>query len=384
MLRLQSHFASGNSSITTFLRIPLPLPSKSPTILPMKLGIIGKPQSGKTTIFNAASGQEEAVGDFSQASHRAIIKVPDERIDNIAEIDQPKKIVHAEIEFLDAPGFTGKGKEAGAGEISNDLKLMDAFIMVIDAFSSDSDPDKFIPALVDEMILSDLTIIESNITKKSKKMKVTGNWEGQQEVDLLKQCQEWLENEKPLIDKELTSDEEKMLRGYTFLSQKPLLIVLNISEDKIGETDSIYEKYSHHVSENKRDLAVICGEIEAELITMDEEERNEFMSDLGIKSPAVEQVIQKAYSLIGLISFITSGKPSTQAWTIRKGSNAPKAAGAIHTDFEKGFIRAEVTSYDDYMEFKTPAALKAAGKTRVEGKEYIVQDGDIILFRFNV
>ncbi len=350
----------------------------------MKLGIIGKPQSGKTTIFNAASGQEEAVGDFSQSSHRAIIKVPDERVDKIAEIEQPKKIVHAEIEFLDAPGFTGKGKEAGAGEISNDLKLMDAFIMVIDAFSPDADPDKYIPALIDEMILSDLTIIESNIVKKLKKMKVTGNWEAQKEVDLLKQCQEWLENEKPLIEKELSPDDEKMLRGYTFLSQKPLLIVLNISEDKIDETDSIYEKYAHFVSKSKRDLAVICGKIEAELVSLDEEEYKEFMVDLGIKSPAVEQVIQKAYSLIGLISFITTGKPATQAWTIKKGTPAPKAAGAIHSDIEKGFIRAEVTSYEDYIEYKTPAALKAAGKSRLEGKDYIVQDGDIILFRFNV
>lgn len=350
----------------------------------MKLGIIGKPQSGKTTIFNAASGQEEAVGDFSQASHRAIIKVPDERVDKIAEIEQPKKIVHAEIEFLDAPGFTGKGKETGAGEISNDLKLMDAFIMVIDAFSPESDPDKYIPALIDEMMLSDMAIIESNIVKKQKKMKVTGNWEAQKEVDLLKQCQEWLENEKPLIEKELTPDEEKMIRGYTFLSQKPLLIVLNIPEDKIDETDSFYKKYGHLVSEGKRDLAVICGKIEAELVTLDEDEYKEFLADLGIKSPAVEQVIQKAYSLIGLISFITSGKPSTQAWTIRKGTLAPKAAGAIHSDIEKGFIRAEVTSYDDYIEYKTPSALKAAGKSRLEGKEYIVQDGDIILFRFNV
>ena len=350
----------------------------------MKLGIIGKPQSGKTTIFNAASGQQEAVGDFSQASHRAIVKVPDVRIDTIAEIDQPKKIVHAEIEFLDAPGFTGKGKEAGPGEISNDLKLMDAFIMVIDFFSPDAEPDKFISALIDEMILSDLSIVENNIVKKSKKTKVTGNVDSKVEIELLKQCQVWLENEKPLIEKEFTSDQEKMLRGYTFLSQKPLLIVLNISEDKIGDADSIYEKYAHLVAEGKRDLAVICGKIEAELVTLDEEEYKEFMNDLGIKSPAVEQVIQKAYSLMGLISFITSGKPSTQAWTIRRGTLAPKAAGVIHSDIEKGFIRAEVTSYEDYIEYKTSAALKAAGKTRLEGKDYIVQDVDIILFRFNI
>ncbi|RKX29599.1 MAG: redox-regulated ATPase YchF [Candidatus Zixiibacteriota bacterium] len=350
----------------------------------MKLGIIGKPQCGKTTIFNAASGQQEAVGDYSQTSHRAIIKVPDERVDKLAELEQPKKVTHAEIEFLDAPGFTGKGKESGALEISHDLRMMDALIMVIDAFSLQSDPQRYIPSLIDEMILADLTVVENNLEKKSRRVKLTGDKSGIREIELLQTCRDWLENEKSLIELDLLPEDEKLLRGYTFLSQKPLLIVLNIAEEKLPQADDIYQQYSSFVSKGMREIAVVCGKIEAELVTLDHDERAEFMSDLGISTPAVEQVIQKSYSLVGLISFLTTGKPETRAWTIKAGTIAQKAAGVIHSDIEKGFIRAEVTPFEDYIEYKTLAALRAAGKTRLEGKEYIVRDGDVILFRFNV
>ncbi|MBU8934424.1 MAG: YchF family ATPase [candidate division Zixibacteria bacterium] len=350
----------------------------------MKLGIIGKPQCGKTTIFNAASGQQEAVGDYSQASHRAIIKVPDERVGGLAELDQPKKTTLAEIEFLDAPGFTGKGKESGALEVSHELRMMDALVMVIDAFSSQADPKRFIPALIDEMILADLAVVENNIEKKARRVKLTGDKSAAREMELLEVCRQWLEDEKPLIGFELDAADEKMLRGYTFLSQKPVLIVLNIAEEDIGRAEEIYQQYATMVTEGRRELVVICGRIEAELATLEPDEQAEFMADLGIATPAVEQVIKKSYRLMGLISFLTTGKPETRAWTIKAGTIAQKAAGAVHSDIEKGFIRAEVTPYDDYIEYKTLAALKAAGKTRLEGKEYIVQDGDVILFRFNV
>lgn len=354
------------------------------TIGSMKLGIIGKPQCGKTTIFNAASEQQAAVGDYSKASHRAIIKVSDERVDRLAELDQPKKITYAEIEFLDAPGFTGKGRESGAVEISHDLRMMDALIIVIDAFSSQSNPKQYITNIIDEMILADLSVIENNLEKKSRHTNLTGDKSGQYEVELLKTCRDWLEDEKSLIHLDMSADDEKLLRGYTFLSQKPLLVVLNIAEDDIPQADEIYQKYSSLVSKGKQELAVVCGKIEAELATLDPDERTEFMTDLGISISAVDQVIQKSYSLMGLISFLTTGKPETRAWTIKAGTIAKKAAGTIHSDIEKGFIRAEVTSFDDYINYKTHAALKAAGKTRLEGKEYIVQDGDVILFRFNV
>lgn len=350
----------------------------------MKLGIIGKPQSGKTTVFNAASGQSEAVGDYSQASHRAVIKVPDERVDKLAEFTKPRKVTFAEIEFLDAPGFSGKGKGATDSEINPELRLMDALVIVVDRFSQDCDPAGDVQDLIDEMILADQVVIENNIEKKSRKAKLTGDKTATTEIALLNRCLAAIEQEDRLINLELTGDEEKMLRGYTFLTQKPLLVVINISEDDISKSAEILKEYAHLVSPEKRELAVLCGKIEMELSEIEDEERASFLQDLGISTPAVDLVVQKSYGLLGLISFLTAGEPEVRAWTIKKNTPAVKAAGAIHSDIERGFIRAEIVTYSDYVEYKTLAAAKAAGKARLEGKEYIVRDGDVILFRFNV
>ena len=351
---------------------------------PMKLGIIGKPQCGKTTVFNAASQQLETVGDFSQSSHRAIIKVPDPRVDRIAEIIKPDKVTYAEIEFLDAPGFTGKGKEAGASEINPEIRLMDALILVIDYFSDGAEPERDIHNLIDEMILSDQVLIESNIEKKSRKIKLTGDKAGAHELELLQKCLDHLEKEKPLIDMEFSEDDDKLLRGYMFLTRKPLLIVLNISEDKLPEAKKIQRDFDRFIRPNKQELMVMCGKIQMELVSLDEDERQAFLQELGISGLAVDRFVQQSYGLLGLISFLTTGPPETRAWTIKKGTSAQKAAGVIHSDIERGFIRAEVVKFDDFIRLKTPAAIKAAGKMRLEGKEYIVEDGDVILFRFNV
>ncbi|HOD66515.1 MAG TPA: DUF933 domain-containing protein [candidate division Zixibacteria bacterium] len=350
----------------------------------MKLGIIGKPQAGKTTIFNAASGQQEAVGDFSQAAHRAIIKVPDPRLAVLAEIEDPKKITPAEIEFLDAPGFTGKGKEAGAVEISQEVRLMEALILVVDAFSPDAAPERDLRNLTEEMILSDLSIVEGNLDKKGRKMKLTGDKSATHDLELLETCRAQLEGEQPLIDLDMAEEDLKALRGYSFLTLKPLLIAVNIAEDALDRAGAMREGYAGLAAPGKRDVAVVCGRIEAELAALPEIERAAFLADLGIATPAVDQVIRKSYDLLGLISFLTAAKPEVRAWTIRAGTTAQRAAGVIHSDIERGFIRAEVTRFEDYARYRTPAALKAAGKTRLEGKDYVVQDGDVILFRFNV
>lgn len=350
----------------------------------MKLGIIGKPQSGKTTVFNAASGHQEAVGDFSQATHRAIIKVPDPRVDKLAELISPKKITYAEIEFLDAPGISGKGKESTELEISQDLRQMDAFMVVLDAYSGENKPRSDYQDIVDEMILADQVMIENNIEKKERKVKLTGDKAGEREIVLLRRCLESLENEKPLIDLGLAEDEEKLLRGFMFLTLKPLLIVINASEDEIDQFDKYLTPFDDVVSPGKREVTALCGKIEMELITLSDDDRQMFMDDLGIANPAVDLVIQKSYTLLGLISYLTAGEPEVRAWTIRKGLNAQRAAGVIHSDIERGFIRAEVINYDDYIEHGSEKAVKAAGKFRLEGKEYIVNDGDVILFRFNV
>lgn len=313
-----------------------------------------------------------------------MIKVPDERPFRVAELVKPKKVTPAEIEFLDAPGLSGKGKESKGLEVTPELHRMDAFIMVVDAFSPDATPEADIQNLIDEMIILDQVMIESNINKRERKIKLTGDKSETRELELLKRCLGVLEGEHPLIDMELADEDTKLLRGYMFLSQKPLLIVLNIPEDSLGEAGNIAQKYDHFVATSKRELAVLCGKIEMELVSLDEDERQVFLDELGIKTPAVQQVIGKSYALLGLISFLTANESEVRAWPIRKGTIAVKAAGAVHSDMERGFIRAEVVKFDDYVEYKTPVALKAAGKMRLEGKEYVVEDGDVIQFRFNV
>ncbi|HDL03768.1 MAG TPA: redox-regulated ATPase YchF [candidate division Zixibacteria bacterium] len=351
----------------------------------MKLGIIGLPQSGKTTLFNAASGQQEAVGDYSKAVHRAVIKVPDRRLDDLSELHNPKKTTYAEIEFLDVAGFTGKGKKAkGEPDIMHDLRLMDAVVIVVDAFNPDADPERDLQILIDEMILSDLMMIEHNVDKLERTIKLTGKQERARELEVLKRCQKALEEERMLIEIGLSDDDKKEVRGYSFLTLKPQLLVFNISEDKLPEYASIYAGYEKYCREGMRDISVICGKIEMELAALADEDRGEFLKELNIERPVVEKFIRKSFGLLGLITFFTVGPPECRAWMLRKGSTAPKAAGTVHTDFERGFIRAEVASYDDYMVHKTLPALKAAAKLHVEGKDYVVQDGDVILFRFNI
>jgi len=222
--------------------------------------------------------------------------------------------------------------------------------MVIDAFSPEARPEVDIRTLIDEMILLDSVLIEGIIRKRERKIKLTGDKAGQQQLALLRRCLGPLENEEPLLDCEFTPEEEKQLRGYQFLTQKPLLIVLNIAEDSLGEADNIYRKHA--------------GFVEAGLAT--------------------DKVIRKSYALLGLISYLTATAPEARAWTIKKGTTAQEAAGVIHSDIERGFIRAEVVAYEDYDRLETIAAIKAAGKHHLEGKQYVVRDGDVILFRFNV
>ncbi|MCB2231122.1 YchF family ATPase [bacterium] len=350
----------------------------------MRLGIIGKPQSGKTTVFNAAAGQEVAVGDFSKAVHRAQIKVPDSRVDKLAEIVNPRKITYAEIELFDAPGLSGQGKDSGSVEISADLRGADALIMVVDAFSADARPKADMQNLIDEMILLDASHIESLLDKKTRKRQLSGDKSEERLIEILQRCQQALEQETPIIEIGLADEEHKLIRGFTFLTEKPLLVAVNIGEDLIPRADEIAASYADIVSPGKREVAVLCGKIEMELVGLDDADRAAFLNDLGITAPAMDVVIQKSYALLGLISFLTQGEKEVRAWTIPRGFSAQRAGSAIHSDIERGFIRAEVITYDDFVELQTPAAIKAAGKMRLEGKDYIVADGDVILFRFNV
>lgn len=351
----------------------------------MKIGIIGLPQSGKTTIFNAASGKSEAVGDYSQASHRAVIKVPDARLDRLSELVNPKKTTFAEIDYLDICAFSGKGKETDqAIKIPDELNYAEALMVVIDCFSSDCAPEKNFNLFLDELILSDQIIIERNIEKKERTAKMTGDAEGMIETEILRRCLTALENSQPLSELELSENDRKAIKKYAFLSLKPLLVVLNISEDDIGNESKWMELFSKHEKEGVREFVAICGKIEMELADLDDEDKAEFLSELGIARPAMERLIKRSFHLMGLISFFTVGDPEARAWTIKAGTNARKAAGAIHSDLERGFIRAEVIKYEDFDELGSTPAAREAGRYHVEGKDYIVCDGDVILIRFNV
>ncbi len=351
----------------------------------MKLAIIGLPQSGKTTLFNALSGQNAAVGDYSRAEHRAVVKVPDQRVENLAQLENSKKITHAEIEFFDSAGFTGQGKE-NAGELvsAHDLRLVDALVMIINCFAEPFDPGKEMQTLVDEMVLADLMVIENNVEKLDHLIRVTGRRERQRELEILMQCREALNEGKLLAQLGLSDEDEKIIRGYAFLSLKPQIVVLNIAEDALDQAGTLTEKLAIHRLDKIREIVAVCGKLEMELAQLSDSEKNDFLKELNLEKPALERFLQASYGLLGLISFLTVGPPESRAWTIKKGTNAHRAAGAIHSDIERGFIKAEVASYEDYIVYKNLAALKAAARLHMEGKDYIVKDGDVILFRFNV
>jgi GTP-binding protein YchF len=352
----------------------------------MKIGIIGLPQSGKTTIFNAAAGRMETVGDFSKASHRAIIKIPDRRLDRLAELVKPQKVIHAEIDYLDSGAFTGKGKKTDAAsiEIPDDLRYTDALMVVIDCFSPNRNSEHDFNLFNEELILADQIVVERNLQKVQRAAKLAADEEAIKEAEILKKCLACLEQERPLSTAGLDVEERRLLSGFAFLSIKPLLIVLNISEDEIGKEKAWIDCFQSHAVCGAREFVVICGKIEMELAALDAVDRAAFLADLGIEHPAMERLVQQSYGLLGLISFFTFTEKEARAWTIPAGTAARRAAGAVHSDMERGFIRAEVIHFDDFDRYGSPHAARDAGRFHVEGKEYLVADGDVILFRFNV
>lgn len=349
----------------------------------MRIGIIGLPQSGKTTLFSSASGGSAPATPGKTA--RSIVHVPDPRLEVLAKLADSGRIVHAEVEFLDAGGFSGVAKDAPVElKASAELKQMEALLLVVDDFSGSREPKVDIQRATDEMILNDQAQIEGKIPKLEKTIMSGGAKERAAELEALKKCQAQLESERPLVELDLSEAELKEIRGYTFLSLKPLLIVINIDEDRLSALAEIEQQYADLNVPGRCESVVICGKIETELALMPPDERREFLDDLGIGQPAVDLVIQRAFKLLGLIPFFTAGEMESKAWTINEGTIARRAAGVIHSDIERGFIRAEVIAYEDYVACQTPAEARKQGKMRLEGKEYVVADGDVINFRFNV
>ncbi len=361
----------------------------------MKIAIIGLPNCGKTTVFNALTRQTVETAAFSSGKlepNIAAVKVPDPRLPALAQIYKPRKVTAAEVQYVDVGGF--KGEEARNKELSPELLgyigTTDALLHVVRAFEHDEvphplgsvDPERDLAQVELELIFSDLMIIERRLERLQKEIKKFSGQERElrvAECDLLSRLKSALEEEKPIRDIELTSQEEKQLRSYTFLSMKPVLVVVNIGEDQISQPCPLEE-----LSSATRRVVPLSAKIEAEMAQLDEGDAKEFMESLGIHEPARDRVIASSYALLGLISFLTVGEDEVRAWTIRKGTVAVEAGGVIHSDIQRGFIRAEVVTFEDLVQAGNMASAKKQGRVRLEGKDYVLQDGDVSHFLFNV
>jgi ribosome-binding ATPase len=353
----------------------------------MKVGLVGFAGSGKTTIFNTLTGLSAEVGGYGakEKANIGVIKVPDPRVERLAEIFNPKKKTFAEISFVDVAGpQTEDGLRSESGldpKLVQHMREADALVHVVRAFANPmllqaADPARDIRAFDDELILTDMVQIENRINRLKKEKDST------RERELLDRLKDALENEIPLRDMELAPEELGLIAGFRFLSLKPLLLLLNVSEE---ETAAQIPADTTELARSKN-LSVIAmsGKVEMEIAQLNEDEQREFLQDLGITDPARDRFIRAAYALLDLISFLTSGEDECRAWSIRRGTTAHRAAGAIHSDIERGFIRAEVVRFEDLIELGSEARCREQGKLRLEGKDYIVQDGDVVHFRFNV
>lgn len=322
-------------------------------------------------------------------AHLGVATVPDPRLDQLAALFNPKKLTHATVEYIDVAGLV-KGDSKNAAPLGN-LKSVDALVNVVRAFEDEAiphaegpiNPKRDIANLEVELILSDLGIIEKRVERLAKDIKKIKNPENEKELELLSQCQSWLEAEKPLRAMPLTEDQKRILRGFTFLSEKPIVHVLNLSEAEVAKVDDVTSAYQLQEVAALANVGItaVCGKIEAELVELSGEDALAFLADYGLKESGLDRLIRVTYDLLGLISFFTVGEDECRAWTIRRGTPALKAAGVIHSDIERCFIRAEVVHCDKLLELKTLAAAREKAYLKLEGKEYVVLDGDVINFR---
>jgi len=352
----------------------------------MQTGIIGLPQVGKTTLFRILTkAHVDAKG--GQAAHVGIAKVPEPRLGELAKLYNPKKITYATVQYVDLAGV----QKERMRESLTSLRDVDAIAHVIRVFDDptvphsegSTDPLRDATNLDLELILSDHEQITKRLERVDKDLKKKKDALLELEKAVLEKCKAHLEAEKPLRELELTAEERKPIGGFLFLSQRPMLYVLNLGDDEAAEMDKAVEKHKLSALQGRPNTAVVavCGRLEAELAEMEEKEAAELLASYGLKEPGLNRLIRATYDLMGLISFFTAGEPEVRAWTIRKGSTAVKAAGEIHSDIEKGFIRAEVVRCEDLLAAGSIPAAKEKAQVRLEGKEYIVQEGDVILFR---
>jgi ribosome-binding ATPase len=353
----------------------------------MQAGIIGLPQVGKTTLFRILTRAHLEGKSGAQATHVGVAKVPEPRLVELAKLYNPKKISYTTVQYVDLGGMQ---KERNRDALAS-LREVDTIAHVIRVFEDPSvphaegsiDPVRDATNLELELILSDHDQIVRRLERVDKDLKKKHDPALVFEKNVLEKCKAHLEAEKPLRELELTAEERKPIGGFLFLSARPVLYVLNVGDDEAAELDTAVERHKLGTLQGRPNSAVVavCGRLEAELAEMDEQEAAELLASYGLKEPGLNRLIRATYDLMGLIQFFTAGEPEVRAWTIRKGSTAVKAAGAIHSDIEKGFIRAEVVRWNDLLAAGSVAAAREKGQVRLEGKEYVVQEGDVILFR---
>ncbi|MBI3932526.1 MAG: redox-regulated ATPase YchF [Acidobacteria bacterium] len=358
----------------------------------MKVGIVGVGSSGKSTLFGLLTGTAAAPPSGRPEARVGVARVPDRRVDRLSEMYQPKKKTHAAVEYVDVPGVA-KGSGAALVDLPA-LRGIDALVHVVRAFDSDvaPHPDGSVDALRDakmlelELILADLGTVERRLERLDAAIKKANRAEDVAERATFLRMREHLEAERPLRELDVSEEERRRLRGYALLSEKPMLLVVNMAEDRVRESESFVASsgLSGFAARPGLALCPVAAPIEAEIAHLPPEDARAFLADLGLAEPGLDRVIRTSYALLGLLSFLTAGEDECRAWTIRKGTKAQQAAGTIHSDIERGFIRAEVVAFDDLVAAGSLAACRERGTLRLEGKDYVVRDGDVINFRFNV